>query len=510
MATDNQYIPPQPIPKWGDSGNSILGAHLGNTDYQLTIAQETVPHQLGSLWEDNERVWRALVNYELSAGMAITLKDFMVFDWFPRSPGLYYTPDAAFARDEAFYHLHRGFESPIRDHAGLLSQRPADYTMVFTPEGKMSMLEGGIGAIRLKPINIFEEYHWLMTASSDGVIHSGIPLAVPRRFFPALLPAIHQNGAVCATVHGEIEFVPDPISRVFDQVPLVPKVLVRVTGMDHGKPKPIEMEGSVAVSFVSDYQNLPKVYATYVTFRPDVKGSFDDAIEWMKKEYVEGEYRGRIITDFDQTRTIFPEARLALSKVMDRLLSRGELMETIELMHATASVDSYFDRIAQRELLPPKSRDQRNKVFISYAHDVENETGWVKRIVTHLNGLKHNIPMTVWTDASIEAGTRWSEEIEQAMSTSRVAILILTPDFLSSSFIRDAELPPLLEAADADGTKVLCVYGSNVHLSSGVGERLARYQFVNDLAEPLNSLSDTDRESVYVKLTALVEKAFLA
>lgn len=70
-------------------------------------------------------------------------------------------------------------------------------------------------------------------------------------------------------------------------------------------------------------------------------------------------------------------------------------------------------------------------------------------------------------------------------------------------------LGSLLEAADADGTTVLCVYGSNVHLS-GVGERLARYQFVNDLAEPLQSLSDTDRESVYVKLTALVEKAFLA
>jgi hypothetical protein len=180
----------------------------------------------------------------------------------------------------------------------------------------------------------------------------------------------------------------------------------------------------------------------------------------MKKTYVEGEYRGRIITDFDQTRTIFPEARLALSKVMDRLVSRGELRETIELMHATASVDSYFDRTAQRELLPPKSRHQRNKVFISYAHAVENETGWVKRIVKHLDGLQHSIPVNVWTDASIVPGRRWREEIEQAINSSRVAILILTPDFLASSFIRDAELPPLLEAADAEGTTILCLYGS--------------------------------------------------
>jgi hypothetical protein len=510
MAIDNQYVPPQPIPERGESANSILGAHLGNTDYQLTTAREVVPSPLDRFLEDNERVWRALVNYELSAGMTVTLKDFMVFDWFPRSPGLYHTPDAAFARDEAFYHLHPGFESPIRDHAGLLSQRPADYTMVFTPEGKMSMLEGGIGVIRLKPINILDEYHWLMTASSDGVIHSGIPLAVPRRFLGAMLPAIHQHGAICATVHGEIEFVPDPVSRLFDQVPRVPKVLVRVTGIDQGNPKPIELEGSVAVSFVSDCQNLPKVYATYVTFRPDVKGSFDDATAWMKKTYVEGEYRGRIITDFDQTRTIFPEARLALSKVMDRLVSRGELRETIELMHATASVDSYFDRTAQRELLPPKSRHQRNKVFISYAHAVENETGWVKRIVKHLDGLQHSIPVNVWTDASIVPGRRWREEIEQAINSSRVAILILTPDFLASSFIRDAELPPLLEAADAEGTTILCLYGSTVHLSAGVGERLSRYQSVNDPAEPLKSLSDSDRESVYVKLTALVEEAFLA
>jgi TIR domain. len=287
---------------------------------------------------------------------------------------------------------------------------------------------------------------------------------------------------------------------------MVPKVLIRVTNLEQCQPASVQLENSVAVSFVSDYQGPAQLYSTYVTFQPHVEGSFEEAVSWMKTEYVEGEYRGRIITDFDQTQTVFPEARLALSNVMDRLVSRGELRETIELMHASASVDSYFDEIARRKLLPNKGRAQRTKIFISYAHAAEENTGWVSRIQTHLGALTYSSDFEVWADTKIEPGQRWQEQIEQAISHTRIAVLVLTADFLASKFIRDAELPPLLEAADADGAAIFCIYGSDVHLS-GIAKRLLRYQFVNKPERPLQSLSDAARESVYKELSKAVEKA---
>lgn len=288
---------------------------------------------------------------------------------------------------------------------------------------------------------------------------------------------------------------------------MVPRLYLRVTDLTPHELIPANLETSVAVSFVSDYQGLAKVYATYVTFQPNVEGSFQNAVSWMKREYVEGEYRGRIITDFDQTRTIFPEARLALSSVMDRLISRGNLKESIELMHASASVDSYYDEIARRGLLSRKGRDRRTKVFISYAHVAERETGWVGRIRTHLEGLIPSSDVEIWDDSKIEPGQKWQKQIEEAINRTRIAVLVLTADFLASKFIREAELPPLLEAADAEGAIILCVYGSEVHLS-GVAERLLQYQFVNEPQKPLQILSRPEQESIYKKLTQAVEKAF--
>ncbi len=77
---------------------------------------------------------------------------------------------------------------------------------------------------------------------------------------------------------------------------------------------------------------------------------------------------------------------------------------------------------------------------------------------------------------------------------------------MASKFIQDAELPLLLETADAEGAKILCLYGSHVNLSA-LGTRLSSFQFVNDPAHPLQALSLADREAVYKRLSLLVGHA---
>jgi TIR domain-containing protein len=397
-------------------------------------------------------------------------------------------------------------DSPLKPGTTRVGRRRSsdDHTVVFTPDGKESMLVGGIGCIRLKPISIGDEPHWLMTATSDGVVHTGVPIAVPMNIYAQLVPELQKAGAAWAVVRGELKFVDNTFVRLFDRSVQVPKLYLRVTDLQPCEPMSTAhfLEASVAVSFLSKFEGRPKVYTTYVTFEPNVPGSFDDALTWMKEEYVEGEYKGRIITDFDQTQTIFEDARLALSSVMDRLISRGVLQETIELMHATASVDEYFEEIDKRKLLFETQKTRRSKIFISYAHETEE---WVDRIRTHLTPLGYDSGLEVWDDTKIQPGDRWKDEIDDALRQTKVAILVLTADFLASKFIQESELPLLLEAAEAQGAKILCVYGSEVHLS-GLAARLENYQFVNSKSKPLLKLAASGRERVYAKLAATVEK----
>ncbi|WP_284618573.1 toll/interleukin-1 receptor domain-containing protein [Aquabacterium humicola] len=498
-------VPLQPVGSW--EASAVLRPLFGTMSYLLPGSRPP-PRSRDKAREiaftADEDFWRQVIDDQLIPGMRVLLDRFVLFDWFPRAPGLYHAPHAKWVRDEALQYrmpsLEQGKPGVHREPS-----TAADYTVVLAPRGKLSMLEGGVGCVRLRPIPIEGTLHWLVSASSAGVAHAGIPIAIPQDLYLELLADIRGRKPFCARVRGTLAFPPDPFSRLFDAAARMPRLYVKVDAVERCRPKPrLEPEATVAVSFVSAFEGTPRTYATYVTFRPDIDGSFDEAVDWMKDVYVEGTHRGRILTDFDQTRTIFPEARLALDRVMRRHVSRGELQEVLELMQLQGAADRLFDEIDRANLLPPAGQAQRDTVFISYSHAAEQRTGWVKRIRTHLGALPPD-KVEVWDDSRIRPGDRWRAEIDAALRRARVAIVVLTPDFLASSFIRESELPALLSAAEAGGAQVLCVYGGDVHLS-GDAARLEQYQFVNDMTKPLQGMAPAEREAVFKQLAASVDR----
>lgn len=56
------------------------------------------------------------------------------------------------------------------------------------------------------------------------------------------------------------------------------------------------------------------------------------------------------------------------------------------------------------------------------------------------------------------AGQTWREEIRTAIHSARVAVLLVSIDFLNSRFIADDELPPLLLAAKEEDVLILQVF----------------------------------------------------
>jgi len=92
------------------------------------------------------------------------------------------------------------------------------------------------------------------------------------------------------------------------------------------------------------------------------------------------------------------------------------------------------------------------KVFISYSHKDEN---WKDHLKTHLAVLEHQNLLSVWDDRQIAAGDDWYPEIEQAIESAHIAILLISADFLSSKFILGQEIPPLLERRREKGLRVI-------------------------------------------------------
>lgn len=144
-------------------------------------------------------------------------------------------------------------------------------------------------------------------------------------------------------------------------------------------------------------------------------------------------------------------------------------------------------------MTPHKSR--RTKIFISYSHQ---DAAWLERLQVHLRPLERDSGADVWADTKIQSGARWREEIERALESAAVAILLVSADFLGSDFIARNELPPLLKAAEEEGAVILPIILS--HSGFMRHEALSQFQAFNDPSKPLLNMSRGKQEAVLEKV----------
>ncbi len=139
----------------------------------------------------------------------------------------------------------------------------------------------------------------------------------------------------------------------------------------------------------------------------------------------------------------------------------------------------------------------RDKVFVSYSH---KDKDILERVQIHLKVLEdEGVKVNLWDDSQIKAGMKWRDEIEKALSVARVAILLISTDFLASDFVRTKELPYLLQAAENDGAAILPLILKPCRFKSH--KKLSKYQSVNNPDTPLSKLSEDEQDEVLLKLT---------
>jgi len=101
-----------------------------------------------------------------------------------------------------------------------------------------------------------------------------------------------------------------------------------------------------------------------------------------------------------------------------------------------------------------KEKTMRDQVFISYSHKDEQ---FLNELQTQLKPLVRTGSITVWSDKDIQPGSKFFDEIKDALAKTWVAVLLVSPDFLASDFIHDHELGPLLKEAESGNVKILWI-----------------------------------------------------
>ena len=202
----------------------------------------------------------------------------------------------------------------------------------------------------------------------------------------------------------------------------------------------------------------------------------------------------------------------------DLIAVNRQLLTFLQSLPHFEGLDTHQMMIFLYENMPPKKVDtsptetqepkqpdsivplisNRTKVFISYSHENEEDQ---QRLLTHLRAAKQNNKVEWWDDTQIKPGEKWHEEIRKAIASTRVAILLVSVDYLASEFILKNELPPLLTASEEEGITILPVI-----LGPCIFKRtnLARFQAVNDPSMPLSKMNRHEKDEVWNKVVETI------
>lgn len=279
------------------------------------LEESTSPDQV---FYSNNAIWEQVKHRTVRYNSYIKLEDFCLFEWIPRSPGLYFTDKAEQARKYALNNIEK-IENDL---------------IIFNPDGKGSMLDGGIGNFRLTPIELNGDETFFVSASSNGICHQGFPVAISSTLYNEYIDQIIGRGTVYCSLVGKLRYIPKEYASLYQGNSEADKFYLYVEEIQPSTQSYYsfehDLEISVAVSFLGEFRNKEGIFASYVSFDPSSKRSFEENVLWMEDSYVKNSYNGTIITDFDQQRNHFPEAVFSLEKVMSNSIIKKELQSIEE------------------------------------------------------------------------------------------------------------------------------------------------------------------------------------
>jgi len=159
-----------------------------------------------------------------------------------------------------------------------------------------------------------------------------------------------------------------------------------------------------------------------------------------------------------------------------------------------------YTKKATPETTRVKVEPLRDQVFIGYCH---KDKRWLGDLQTHLKPHVRNGSITAWSDKQILPGSKWFSEIKVALASTKVAVLLVTPNFLASDFIHEHELTPLLKEAENGNVHIIWI---PVRACSYKETKLKDYQAAIDPDKPLANMK-VERDRAWVRICEEIKRA---
>ncbi len=182
-----------------------------------------------------------------------------------------------------------------------------------------------------------------------------------------------------------------------------------------------------------------------------------------------------------------------------QLLSAGQ-----QAQHVASKIGDAALQQALKDIFDPRPK-RLNRIFVSYSH---KDATWRKEFELIMAPfLTESDDLKLWDDQQIGHGADWLKEIQDAMATAKVAVLLVSAEFLASDFIRTKELPVILEAVDRKEVHLEWLY-----LSPAAYEqtKLPKYQAAHDVSKSLEELSKVEQRKILLDVARKIKLAVYA
>lgn len=316
-------------------------------------------------FKSNENFWAHILSNKAHIDQYVTLSNFIVTEWLPMSPGLFHTEEAIENRNIASRYVVRDdYRQHIKDlpllkkNANLQGNYIQHRVAVeLDPYGKESMIQGGIGSIRLQPKKLFnDERMFIIGASSNGICHEGVPIILPSELYGKIISQIKDNCGLKCNLTGTLQLLPIqglPI-RYNRSIPKYCLFVEDISSIKSSKPEDILI--SVAITYSKSIKELRHKEWSFVSFNPDnTDRQLLYSVEWLH------DYARRyshvnnpiVLSDFDEFRQHFDKVEFNIKDVANGIIDIAKLSEYQEFLEFKIInvMGDYFNNISNATIV---------------------------------------------------------------------------------------------------------------------------------------------------------------